>query len=734
MKNSIQKVTVMLLTCTLLGSPLVWMNTPSAYAEATATAATPPAVSKDQAVQKARNLLNLADAKWKLEASEYNNNADEKYSFFRGPYWQLNFVSTDSDPYSGYSVMLSATTGQMLSAYHFSKSQDQGDLTKEQARSKAENLVAAVAPDQFKETELTWSNVSGLSPYRTYTFMFERKTADGLFVIGDQISVTINGDGTLQSYNINWSNATFPKAEGTLSLDAVTKSYSNDLALNLQYQFASRSTPTAKPSVDLIYSTGSPVGFQMPVSQYLGLYDAKTGKSLGMDGKERTQNKINTTPLVPNGPKNPQVRATPLTQEEAEAVIRSSGLLVGNEKLNNVSYSEGTTKTWTFNLQGNDSTDMIGNVQLDASTGEVIYFNTYSNNPVTGAGLSEEAAKTKSLDLVKKLFPNQLGALALIGVQSPNYGKGSSGEFNNKAVTFGILKNGVLTQETIQIVFNSQGNVSNLYNTQSMKADQEDLAYADPTKAISQDQAKEIFVKNRPLRLSYYFPVTAEGVRSTTPTLVYAPLNSERLSYSYINAVTGNWVNSEPGDSQNPPVMPTDITGHWAEKSLTQFADLGLLELKDGKANPDQEITRGEWIRLLANFRGGLTTYSTATFSDVAAGSKYFSSVENAVRNGWIAKDTNFNPDEKITRQEAASIIARVMGYEQLAKHGELFVVPFSDRDAIAPWAKGSVAIIGGLGVMGGSGNAFHPNANITLAEACTAMLKMQVNDQMIRY
>jgi hypothetical protein len=218
--------------------------------------------------------------------------------------------------------------------------------------------------------------------------------------------------------------------------------------------------------------------------------------------------------------------------------------------------------------------------------------------------------------------------------------------------------------------------------------------------------------------------MTSNGTRSTAPVLVYAPAGNGRYD-SYVDGLTGEWISLDPS-AQQPSTLPSDIKGHWAESALTQFANLGLLELKDGKASPDREISRGEFIYLLTNIRGGMSSPEQPTFEDVAKDSKYYAAIEDAVARGWIAKDSKFRPADLLSRQEAATILTRALGHEELAKHSELFALPYADGGEVAPWAKGSVAILNGLGVMQGSDNRFHPHSDVTLAESCTVLLKVQ--------
>lgn len=88
-----------------------------------------------------------------------------------------------------------------------------------------------------------------------------------------------------------------------------------------------------------------------------------------------------------------------------------------------------------------------------------------------------------------------------------------------------------------------------------------------------------------------------------------------------------------------------------------------------------------------------------------------------------------FDPKGTITRQEAATLLARVARYLELETGDSL---TFTDQASIAPWALDSVSYLSGLSspvsgksVMGGSNGAFMPNATYTLQESYCSFLRL---------
>ncbi|MGQ9512510.1 S-layer homology domain-containing protein, partial [Thermodesulfitimonas sp.] len=107
--------------------------------------------------------------------------------------------------------------------------------------------------------------------------------------------------------------------------------------------------------------------------------------------------------------------------------------------------------------------------------------------------------------------------------------------------------------------------------------------------------------------------------------------------------------------------------------------------------------------------------------------------VETAARNGIITgySDKTFRPQNKLTRQEAAVILARVANL-RLMDDGEKVRAElsriFEDADQIAPWAAASVLAAHRAKLIVGKPSAnpkskklvFDPNGNLTRAEAIT--------------
>ncbi|HBC94757.1 MAG TPA: hypothetical protein DCZ10_18130, partial [Pelotomaculum sp.] len=174
-------------------------------------------------------------------------------------------------------------------------------------------------------------------------------------------------------------------------------------------------------------------------------------------------------------------------------------------------------------------------------------------------------------------------------------------------------------------------------------------------------------------------------------------------------------------EEEEPPVVSlNDIAGHWAEDNIKQLvAKNAITGYPDGSFKPDNNITRAEFATVLVKAYG-LTPQSGKVFTDTASHwAKDF--IATAASYGIIKgyNDAAFGPDDLITREQMAVMIARAA---QLAAVSD--GTPFGDAASISDWAKDAVAAAVEAGIIQGyPDNTFKPQANATRAEAVTVIV-----------
>lgn len=164
---------------------------------------------------------------------------------------------------------------------------------------------------------------------------------------------------------------------------------------------------------------------------------------------------------------------------------------------------------------------------------------------------------------------------------------------------------------------------------------------------------------------------------------------------------------------QISPVFSDVTNNHWAQKPIEFLKEKGWINgYEDGTFRPDNNITRAEYTKLILTVFG-IKEGGDADFNDVSKDSWYAPFVAAAKANGIInGTDGNFMPENKLTRQDAAVIICRLLNKTSDG------TPDFADAHLIADYAAPSVAYLADLGVINGySDNTFKPQGYITRAE-----------------
>ena len=102
-------------------------------------------------------------------------------------------------------------------------------------------------------------------------------------------------------------------------------------------------------------------------------------------------------------------------------------------------------------------------------------------------------------------------------------------------------------------------------------------------------------------------------------------------------------------------------SGAWCRRAIATLTNIGIIHgYTDGTFRPNAQITRAELATIIARFAN--LDVNTKTFSDIT-GHWAQKSIELAAGNGWINgyTDGTFRPNNKITRAETFAMINRVL-------------------------------------------------------------------------
>lgn len=161
----------------------------------------------------------------------------------------------------------------------------------------------------------------------------------------------------------------------------------------------------------------------------------------------------------------------------------------------------------------------------------------------------------------------------------------------------------------------------------------------------------------------------------------------------------------------------SDTTGHWAKSYIDSAVARGYVKgYEDGTFKPNASITRAEFCKML-NSALGLTATTTISFKDVPSAKWYYADVQKAVAAGYISgyNDGTFGGDSKITRQEAAVVISRLVTASGKTKD----ISALRDSKSIASWALDGASTVYSKDYMAGDNlKRFNPSGSLTRAEA----------------
>lgn len=178
------------------------------------------------------------------------------------------------------------------------------------------------------------------------------------------------------------------------------------------------------------------------------------------------------------------------------------------------------------------------------------------------------------------------------------------------------------------------------------------------------------------------------------------------------------------------PVNFDDMSEHWGKPHIELAAAKGLIEGVGGdRFDPNQSITRAEFTAMLIRVLGyGRSTDTSSPYRDVQTGSWYFDIVVQATELGLLdfAGGSSFKPDQTLTREEMASMLAALIALEELPMSKEAVSLDgYKDVGNIDSAYLEDVQTIVTLNIMTGIGSdVFSPTGESTRAQAGVVLVR----------
>ncbi len=170
----------------------------------------------------------------------------------------------------------------------------------------------------------------------------------------------------------------------------------------------------------------------------------------------------------------------------------------------------------------------------------------------------------------------------------------------------------------------------------------------------------------------------------------------------------------------------TDVkTGAWYKSYVDALYAKGIITPREGnKFEPDKNITRADFIKMLVLAAGINDESAVCNFKDVDKNSEYYSYIATAVNAGITSGIGNqeFGPDKFITRQDMAVMMVRALEVKTIVNADKY--LNFSDKAAISAYAKDSLALCVKNGFLKGSNDKINPKGKTTRAMAAVVIYK----------
>lgn len=695
-------------------------------------------ISKDEAVERLRQLFpELKDA----EVVSVDLGNPNQYPPSTEMIWTIQWNMSIENGSYGFDSAIDAITGDVITYYYPLPKEDSyypAKVSKEEAEKIAKQFISSASPSLKAADKLQLAPIDGNYPQALfgpvqYAFTYQVQV-NGIQAANSQIQVVIDGNGKITEYRGFSTHNDYPSPETTLSAEQAAGKMKQDLKLQLAYLPGSDYYASRTGSSD--YRLG-----YVPVGG-IGLIDAKTGKYLDEQGQPAdslpssgfTAITSSAEPFKPHSGEE-------LTKEEALAIV--SGITGIDAPEGTLQASAGTDrnghKTWSIWL-GDPFSGPQGRAEVDAATGQLIEFYTYSyssgassdQNAANKPVITEADAKKKAQDLVTKLYPDAAGSLKLIDRPGAvSYSPDTVYMYSFQQ----FYKDKPIQLSNVQINLDGQGNLTQYY---AMTTPADKLGKLDAlTAAISGEEALKLYRDTISAELQY----TAVGgnyvggkLQEPQVKLVYTPIIKDFESTAVVlNAVTGKLEQQFNfyGETESNGGLPADAKNHWAAKSLQTMFDYGIIKPDaDGLIHPDKTVNNGDWINMLqAGFTGGITyvTPEKQRFADIPVDGKYAQAVEYLVQRGFLkaSPEQQLHPEQALTRGELAVWLTKLLKYDKLSE----FMASDTDvtklKDAAQIKNKGAATIALKLGLLTADNGKFNPNAPVTRAQISIVLLRL---------
>lgn len=657
--------------------------------------------------------------------------------------WDLQMQLTKGNTSSGFNAQVNAVTGELINIYIprslLNQGSDKPVITREGAKEKALKWIGSHVSDlkasELKENEAYLGMQTALFSPPRFDFYFQT-SVNGIESDVNSISITLDGQGDTINYSRNQVNEEFPSSTPKLNEASIRKLFEDQFQVSLAY-VPDHLYNNAKGNYFLGY---------IPNDQSANSMDANTGKFISFSGEESEFTSIENG-TIPSSKEIFKPIAAPFAGGDAAArwvesqIKLPSGLKTESKSLG-TRWNNNEIKTWNIRWGENHLSAMGGgemvSAEVDAKTGQIYSYNRYrfdrTGAPEVKSPISKQAAQNLAFETVSRLVPNAAEEWKLTSVDK----MGKDTKTLNYQFSFQRYVGDIRVMgDSLNLTIEADGQI------QGFSVNSEAVLSKLPTDAkpaVSAEQAKAKYLEEIELKLKYgyYGGYAMNGNEIMKPfiKLIYYPTHKKAVYGGIavpLDAKNGEWRDITPEMSRKDIPAVTDAAGHDAEAALKELVKYRVLVPdKDGKVYPDRQITLGEWYQLVAasvspSYEQVYGRSTMDPYAGLQPDHPYYQAIQVLIGQNWIPYDPDspLQLDHKLTRDELASSLTRILNYEKLSK---AFILPtdvqgISDADAITN--KGAALIALKLGLLPAVDGKFLPEREVTRAEAAEVLVRM---------
>lgn len=170
----------------------------------------------------------------------------------------------------------------------------------------------------------------------------------------------------------------------------------------------------------------------------------------------------------------------------------------------------------------------------------------------------------------------------------------------------------------------------------------------------------------------------------------------------------------------------------WFYTSVITAYSRGLMNgVSTTEFNPNGDVTRAMFVTVLYRMEGSPENDGNKKFGDVEVGSWYDKAVAWASANGIVngVSDTEFAPNNKITREQMAAMVYRYASYKKADMTVTKDLSSYTDLASVSEYALEPMKWVCGMGIINGmTETTLVPQGTSTRAQAATVFVRTQDN------